>query len=241
MVAAESALPDDRRVDFVSIVSRTAITLPSPRLPRRRFNVICDKPMTTSLKAPRPCKRSSRKRARVFALTHYTGYPWERKPAPLPLRRARRITRSSPSPTGLMVTRSPTRRTRSAAGAAIPRSPAAPAAWATLARTPTTSCATSRLEIEDLCADLTNFVPSNQLEDDGNVLIHMKAARAASCSVHNLRRRGNPLASTLRDKDGPAVAARRIRLPVAAQNRRHDHPLLQGHGNLCPGRSPPAA
>ena len=30
------------------------------------------------------------------------------------------------------------------------------------------------LKIEEICADMTTFVPGRRLEDDGNVLIHYK-------------------------------------------------------------------
>src|SRR5208283_3898825 len=77
MVAKESALPPDKRIDFVSIVTPNVYHFEAARLCLEAgFHVICDKPMTCSLAEAKALKSIVAKTHKVFALTHtYTGYP----------------------------------------------------------------------------------------------------------------------------------------------------------------------
>src|SRR3972149_4242359 len=77
MAAREAALPADRRIDFVSIVTRNNTHGAVIRtFLRAGFNVICDKPLAFNLKEARQIRDVVRRTKKVFALTHnYTGYP----------------------------------------------------------------------------------------------------------------------------------------------------------------------
>lgn len=77
MAAAEAALPEDERVDFVSIVtpnvSHYAI---AETFLNAGFHVVCDKPMTYTLDEAEKLARLVEETGLVFAVTHnYTGYP----------------------------------------------------------------------------------------------------------------------------------------------------------------------
>ncbi len=77
LVEKESALPEDQRVDFISIatpnfthfsIAKTAV--------EAGFNVVCDKPMTFDLAQAEELKSLVEKSGVVFAVSHnYTGYP----------------------------------------------------------------------------------------------------------------------------------------------------------------------
>jgi predicted dehydrogenase len=77
MIAKEAALPVDKRVDFVSIVTRnnTHVEIASALL-EAGFHVICDKPAAFSVEQALELREKVRASGKVFALTHnYTGYP----------------------------------------------------------------------------------------------------------------------------------------------------------------------
>ncbi len=81
LVKTEAKLPEDERVDFISIatpnhthfeIAKTAINA--------GFNVVCDKPMTFDLAQAEQLAELVSQRGVVFAVTHnYTGYPLVRQ------------------------------------------------------------------------------------------------------------------------------------------------------------------
>lgn len=77
MASAEAALPADRRIDFVSIVTPTVSHFPIARtFLEAGFHVVCDKPMTYSFEEAQQLTALVEKTGLVFALTHnYTGHP----------------------------------------------------------------------------------------------------------------------------------------------------------------------
>jgi predicted dehydrogenase len=77
MAEAEAALPEDRRIHFVSIVTPNFLHYDVARtFIAHGFHVVCDKPMTTSLDDAEALCRLVDDAGVVFALTHnYTGYP----------------------------------------------------------------------------------------------------------------------------------------------------------------------
>jgi len=77
MAEKEAAMPLDRRIDFVSIVTPNVYHFEAAKLSLEAgFHVICDKPMTGNLAEAKALKSIVAKSHKVFALTHtYTGYP----------------------------------------------------------------------------------------------------------------------------------------------------------------------
>jgi predicted dehydrogenase len=77
MAEREKALPPDRRIDFVSIVTPNNLHFPIARtFLEAGFHVLCDKPMTYSAAEAAELVRLVERSGRVFALTHnYTGHP----------------------------------------------------------------------------------------------------------------------------------------------------------------------
>ncbi len=80
MAAAEARLPDDQRIDFVSIVTPNVSHFRIAKtFLEAGFHVICDKPMTYSLEEAEALVPLVEESGLVFVLTHnYTGHPMVR-------------------------------------------------------------------------------------------------------------------------------------------------------------------
>ena len=177
MAEKESALPDDERVDFVSIVVPNGSHFAAAKaLLDAGINVICDKPMTTTLAEAKELKATVKKSGKVLALTHnYTGYPM--------VKQARHMCSKGILGTiNKIVVEYP----QGWLSTFIEASGQKQAAWRT---DPTKSGVAGSmgdigshaenlaeyitgLRITELCADLTTFVEGRKLDDDGNVLLH---------------------------------------------------------------------
>ncbi len=84
---------ENERIDFVSIVTPNFLHAPvATAFLKAGFHVICDKPMTLTLKEAKALRETVRKSGKVFALTHnYTGYPMVKEARELvPQRSARK-------------------------------------------------------------------------------------------------------------------------------------------------------
>ena len=77
MAEKEKALPENERIDFVTIVVQNFLHFEVAKtFLEAGFNVICDKPVTLDLEQARELRKIIKKSKKVFALTHnYTGYP----------------------------------------------------------------------------------------------------------------------------------------------------------------------
>jgi predicted dehydrogenase len=77
MAAAESKLPADQRIDFVSVVTPNKSHYEiSETFMKVGFHVVCDKPVTFTLDEAEKLARLVEKTKLVFAVTHnYTGHP----------------------------------------------------------------------------------------------------------------------------------------------------------------------
>lgn len=81
LIAIESQLPEEQRVDFVSIATpnHTHCEMACQAM-QAGFHVVCDKPMTTNLADAAKMVQTVESTGRVFALTHnYSGYPMMRQ------------------------------------------------------------------------------------------------------------------------------------------------------------------
>lgn len=81
LIEAQSGLPEDQRVDFVSIATPNHTHYPIARAAvDAGINVICDKPLTFDLDQAEQLARAVDDSDVVFAVTHnYTGYPLVRQ------------------------------------------------------------------------------------------------------------------------------------------------------------------
>ena len=180
MLAAESALPADERMDFVTIATpnHTHFGIACAALDAG-FDVVCDKPVTLDVAEARALAARVRgdggASGRIFALTHnYTGYPM--------VKEARQLVRE-----GVL---GPLRRVcveylQGWLAKPIEGEGQKQASWRTdPARSGAAGCMgdigshaenlvdyVTGLRIESLCADLHTFVPGRRLDDDGSVLL----------------------------------------------------------------------
>lgn len=179
MAEKEKALPENERIDFVTIVVQNFLHFEVAKtFLEAGFNVICDKPVTLDLEQARGLRKIIKKSKKVFALTHnYTGYPM--------VKLARQMIRKGDLgklikvvceyPQGYAIT-------------ALTGEDKAIANWRANPKIAGISnCMgdigthaenlvhyVTGLEIDRLCADLSVNIPGRTLDDDGNVLVRFK-------------------------------------------------------------------
>lgn len=179
MAEKEKALPEDQRIDFVTIVVQNHLHFDVAKtFLQAGFNVICDKPVTYDLAQARELRKIINKTQKVFALTHnYTGYPM--------VKLAREMVKKGELgeiikvvceyPQGYAIT-------------ALTGEEKAIANWrANPEIAGISNCMgdigthaenlvhyITGLEIDKLCADLSVNIPGRKLDDDGNVLVRFK-------------------------------------------------------------------
>jgi predicted dehydrogenase len=176
MIEKELALPDSERIDFVSIVvpnvHHFAIAM---AFLKAGFNVVCDKPMTISLAEAKKLRAQVEKSGKVFVLTHnYTGYPMVKEAknfvASGKLGKINKIVVEYPQGwmAGLIESRSNAigmwRMDPEIAGSSNCMGDLGTHAY-NLVRYIT------GLDIVEMCADITSFIPDSELDDDGNLLV----------------------------------------------------------------------
>jgi len=172
MVEGEKRLPAGERIDFVTIVTPNVAHFEIAKgFIEAGFNVVCDKPMTTTLEDAEELCRLVKKHDVVFGLTHnYTGFPMVKQARELVrkgvLGEIRKIVAEYPQgwlagATGISMWRLDPK----VAGVSSAVGDIGLHAWH-LARY------ISGLEVEALCADLTTFGEGYELEDDANILVH---------------------------------------------------------------------
>ncbi|WP_299127509.1 Gfo/Idh/MocA family oxidoreductase [uncultured Winogradskyella sp.] len=81
LIEKELALPADKRMEVVSILTPNFLHFPmAKKLLENGFNVICEKPMTTTYEEAKILHEILKKSNTVFAVTYtYTGYPMVRQ------------------------------------------------------------------------------------------------------------------------------------------------------------------
>jgi len=81
LVAEELKLPESERMQVVSILTPNFLHFPmANKLLENGFNVICEKPMTTSYEEAKILEKTCQKSGATFAVTYtYTGYPMIRQ------------------------------------------------------------------------------------------------------------------------------------------------------------------
>jgi len=175
MAEKEAALPEDERIDFVSVVVQNYLHYDVSRtFLENGFHVICDKPLTANLGEAHELRELVHRSGKVFALTHnYTGYPM--------VKEARRMVRDgelgrilkivAEYPQGYAAGEVET-------GGEISNWRADPDVSGI------SNCIgdigthahnlvryVCGVEVDEMCAELTIFTPGRSLDDDGNILV----------------------------------------------------------------------
>ncbi len=81
LISEENALPNDQRMQVVSVLTPNFLHFPmAKKLLENGFNVICEKPLTTTYEEAKILEETLQKAKTVFAVTYtYTGYPMIRQ------------------------------------------------------------------------------------------------------------------------------------------------------------------
>ena len=180
MAEKEAALPEDQRIDFVSIVVQNHLHFDVAKtFIEAGIHVICDKPMTQTLEQAYELRDIVNNSDRVFALTHnYTGYPMVKEARQMvkngDLGRILKIVAEYPQGYAVGDVEGDGqgkinnwRSDPKIAGASNCMGDIGTHAH-NLVRYIT------GLEIEEMCSELTVFIPGRELDDDGNNLIRFE-------------------------------------------------------------------
>src|SRR6516164_7786593 len=179
MAAEEGRLPAGERIDFVSIVTPNRAHVPVAKaFLEAGFNVVCDKPLAFDLDEARGLRDVVRKTGKVFALTHnYTGYPMVKEARELvrggKLGRILKIVAEYPQ--GWLLDKIEDTGQKQAAWRSDPKKAGASCCVGDIGtHAENLGRYITGLEIDELCAEFTTFIPGRKLEDDANMLIRYK-------------------------------------------------------------------
>jgi len=180
MATQEAALPADQRIDFVSIVARNDLHYDVAKaFLDAGINVICEKPLAFSHEQGKQLAAAVKASGKVFALTHnYTGYPMvkEAKAMVAAGKLGRILKVVAEYPQGY------------ASSAFHDEDEGAISNWR---MDPSVSGVSNcigdigshaenlvqyitGLEIDEVAAELSTFIPGRKLDDDGNMLVRYK-------------------------------------------------------------------
>lgn len=179
MIEREKALPEGERMDFVSIVTPNHMHFPPAKMALENgFHVMCDKPMTLNLEEAKELAQIVEKSGLVFGLTHnYTGYPMVKEARDMvrngKLGKIRKVVVEYPQ--GWLSKKEEDTDYKQAKWRTDPAKSGAAGCMGDIG-THAENLAeyVTGLKIDELCADLTAFVPGRQLDDDGNVLLRFE-------------------------------------------------------------------
>jgi predicted dehydrogenase len=176
MLEAELSLPEADRVDFVSVVTPNHAHFPvAHAFVEAGFNVVCDKPMVLDSGQAQSLVEAVEKSGVVFAVTYnYTGYPM--------VKQARHMVREGrlgeirkvvvEYNQGWLATRLENSGSKQAEWRTDPEKSGIAGAVGDIGSHAENLAATiSGLEVAEICADLTTFVPGRRLDDDANLLV----------------------------------------------------------------------
>lgn len=179
MIEKESQLPENIRMDFISIVTPNHMHYgPAKMALENGFHVVCDKPVSFNLQEALELESLVKRTGLMFALTHnYTGYPMVKQARAMirdgKLGNIRKIVVEYPQ--GWLATRIEESDQKQAAWRTDPsRSGAAGAMGDIGTHAENLAEYITGLQITQVCADLTAFVPGRRLDDDGNILLRFE-------------------------------------------------------------------
>jgi len=179
MIEKEKNLAADKRMDFVAIVTPNNLHFPPAKMALENgFHVMCDKPMTLNLVEAKELQQIVEKSGLLFGLTHnYTGYPM--------VKQARHIVQSGQIGKvrkvvveylqGWLTTKLEDSKHKQAGWRVDPSQSGASCSMGDIGtHAENLTEYITGLRIEELCADLTTFVPGRSLDDDGSVLLKLE-------------------------------------------------------------------
>jgi predicted dehydrogenase len=180
MAQREAELPDHQRIDFVSIVVRNNLHYPvSKTFLEAGFNVVCDKPLAFSLNEGKELASTVAKTKKVFVLTHnYTGYPMVKEArafvAAGKLGEILKVVVEYPQGYAISALHDPSEGTISNWRMDPHVSGVSNCMGDIGSHAENLARYITGLEIDELAADLSTFIPGRPLDDDGNILVRYR-------------------------------------------------------------------
>jgi predicted dehydrogenase len=176
MIKAESALPKDKRIDFVAVTTPNNWHFPIARdFLQAGFHVMCEKPMTLTSDEAKELQKIVKEKKLVFGLMHnYTGYPMAKLARDMvkkgDLGKIRKVVVQYPQ--GWLATAVEKMGSMQASWRTDPKQSGAGGCVGDIG-THAANLAEyiSGLKITHICADLTTFVQGRLLDDDCNCLL----------------------------------------------------------------------
>ena len=176
MIAQELALPEDQRIDFVSITTPNNWHFPiAGDFLKAGFHVMCEKPMTMTLKEAKELEKIVKSSRKVFGLMHnYTGYPMVKLARDMVLQgdlgRILKIVVQYPQ--GWLIHPIERQGQQQAAWRTDPKQSGSAGCIGDIgSHAENLAEYISGLKIQEICADITTFVKGRRLDDDGNCLL----------------------------------------------------------------------
>ena len=191
MAEREAKLPQERRLDFVTIVTPNSTHFEIARtFLEHGFHVVCDKPVALSLEEAKKLQKTASEKKRLFMITHaYTGYPM--------VKQAKQMIKNGELGDVLKVIVQyfqgwvPFRLQGKAKGDKSWKfDPKVSGPSLTMAdigiHAENLGHYITGLEIEELCAEATSFLAGHGLEDDADVLIRYRGGAKGTLSVSQM-------------------------------------------------------
>ena len=176
MIDQECALPEDQRIDFVSITTPNNWHFPIAKdFLKAGFHVMCEKPMTMTLKEAKALEKIVKSTRRIFGLMHnYTGYPMVKLARDMVLQgdlgSILKIVVQYPQ--GWLIHPIERQGQQQAAWRTDPKQSGAAGCIGDIgSHAENLAEYISGLKIQEICADLTTYVKGRRLDDDGNCLL----------------------------------------------------------------------
>ena len=180
MIKTEATLPEGERMDFVAIVTPNHVHFPPSKMALENgFHVVCDKPLCFNMKEAKTLQKLVKKTGLIFALTHnYTGYPMVKEARVMiadgKLGDLLKVVVEYPQ--GYAITALEDEADRAISNWRM--DPSVSGASNCIGDIGSHAENLARyitgLEIEELAADLSTFIPGRPLDDDGNMLVRYK-------------------------------------------------------------------
>lgn len=179
MIETEKSLPEDVRMDFVSIVTPNHVHFgPAKMALENGFHVVCDKPVTFSVEEARILADLVEETGLIFALTHnYTGYPMVKQARDMvkagDIGKVRKVVVEYPQ--GWLATKVEDTDQKQASWRVDPSKSGMGGAMGDIG-THAENLAEyiTGLKITEVCAELTSFVEGRLLDDDANILLRLE-------------------------------------------------------------------
>lgn len=180
MATAEAALPADQRIDFVSIVARNDLHFPVAKaFLEAGFNVVCEKPLAFSLEQGKRLAAIVQSSGKVFALTHnYTGYPMVKEARAMvaagKLGRILKVVAEYPQGYAISALTDGTTGAISNWRMDPNVSGVSNCIGDIGSHAENLAKYITGLELDEVAAELSTFIPGRPLDDDGNMLLRYK-------------------------------------------------------------------